>query len=47
MEEIMVDLMYELPDQKATGAEYIIDEKAVRSPGRRLADLRVKRKETA
>jgi ATP-dependent Clp protease ATP-binding subunit ClpX len=47
MEEIMVDLMYELPDQKATGAEYIIDEKAVRNPGRRLADLRVKRKETA
>jgi len=47
MEEIMVDLMYELPDQKGTGAEYIIDEKAVRTPGRRLADLRVKRKETA
>jgi ATP-dependent Clp protease ATP-binding subunit ClpX len=47
MEEIMVDLMYELPDQKGTGAEYIIDEKAVRSSTRRLADLRVKRKETA
>ncbi len=47
MEEIMVDLMYELPDQKTTGAEYVIDEKTVRSPVRRLADLRVKRKETA
>jgi ATP-dependent Clp protease ATP-binding subunit ClpX len=47
MEEIMVDLMYELPDHKVAGAEYVIDEKAVRSPGRRLTELRIKRKETA
>jgi ATP-dependent Clp protease ATP-binding subunit ClpX len=47
MEEVMVDLMYDLPDHKTPGAEYIIDEKTVRSPGRRLIDLRVKRKETA
>jgi ATP-dependent Clp protease ATP-binding subunit ClpX len=47
MEEIMVDLMYDLPDQKSPGAEYIIDEASVRKPSRRLADLRVKRKETA
>jgi ATP-dependent Clp protease ATP-binding subunit ClpX len=47
MEEIMVDLMFDLPDQKSSGAEYVIDEKHVRTPGRRLADLRVKRKETA
>ncbi|MEX2218783.1 MAG: ATP-dependent Clp protease ATP-binding subunit ClpX [Phycisphaerales bacterium] len=47
MEEIMVDLMYELPDLKSDGAEYIVDEVAVRRSGRRLAELRVKRKESA
>ncbi len=46
MEEIMVDLMYELPDQAHKGAEFIIDEAAVRSR-RRLADLRIPPKESA
>jgi ATP-dependent Clp protease ATP-binding subunit ClpX len=47
MEEIMVDLMYELPDLENDGSEYIIDEATVRRQGRRLSDLRVKRKESA
>ena len=47
MEEIMVDLMYELPEADNRGAEYVIDEAAVRQRGRSLSDLRVKRKETA
>jgi ATP-dependent Clp protease ATP-binding subunit ClpX len=47
MEEIMVDLMYELPDWEDKGAEFVIDEHAVLTRGRRLADLRVKRKESA
>jgi ATP-dependent Clp protease ATP-binding subunit ClpX len=46
MEEIMVDLMYELPDHDSHGEEYIIDAGAVDRP-RRLADLRIKRKESA
>ncbi len=46
MEEIMVDLMYELPEHNNQGEEYIIDEHAVLRP-RRLADLRVARKESA
>jgi ATP-dependent Clp protease ATP-binding subunit ClpX len=46
MEEVMVDLMYELPEVDNRGAEYVIDESAVHHP-RRLVDLRVKRKETA
>ncbi|MBX3379747.1 MAG: ATP-dependent Clp protease ATP-binding subunit ClpX [Phycisphaeraceae bacterium] len=45
MEELMIDLMYQLPDLDNTGAEYIIDEKAVTSK-RMLADLRL-RKESA
>ena len=47
MEEVMVDLMFELPEAKDAGAEYVIDEAAVRQRGRRLSDLRVKRKESA
>jgi ATP-dependent Clp protease ATP-binding subunit ClpX len=46
MEEVMVELMYELPETDNRGAEYVIDAAAVHHP-RRLADLRVKRKETA
>ncbi|MCC6676913.1 MAG: ATP-dependent Clp protease ATP-binding subunit ClpX [Phycisphaerales bacterium] len=46
MEELMLDLMYELPDFDNQGAEYVIDELAVTRP-RKLADLRVKRKESA
>ncbi|MFG0284092.1 MAG: ATP-dependent Clp protease ATP-binding subunit ClpX, partial [Phycisphaerales bacterium JB039] len=46
LEDLMLDLMYELPDLDNKGAEYIIDEDAVRS-GRALTDLRVKRRESA
>ncbi|CAG0954993.1 ATP-dependent Clp protease ATP-binding subunit ClpX [Phycisphaerales bacterium] len=46
MEEVMLDLMYELPEHKSAGAEYIIDERHV-DRKRALADLRVKRKESA
>ncbi|MBM4108459.1 MAG: ATP-dependent Clp protease ATP-binding subunit ClpX [Phycisphaerae bacterium] len=46
LEEIMLDLMYELPDHKEQGAEYVIDEGAVQSR-KRLSDIRVRRKESA
>ncbi len=46
MEELMLDLMYQLPDQDNQGAEYRIDADAVDSP-RALADLRVKKRESA
>jgi len=39
MEELMIDLMYQLPDLDNTGAEYIIDEKAVTSK-RNLTEMR-------
>ena len=45
-EEAMLHLMYELPEVDNEGAEYVIDAAALEgSP--RLADLRVKRKESA
>ena len=46
MEELMLDLMYDLPDQPDEGAEYVVDEHAVeqRPP---LAELRTKRSRTA
>jgi ATP-dependent Clp protease ATP-binding subunit ClpX len=46
MEEIMLDLMYDLPDIDADGAEFVIDESALRAR-RSLKELRVKRKESA
>jgi ATP-dependent Clp protease ATP-binding subunit ClpX len=46
MEEMMLTLMYELPELDNTNAEYIIDASDIARP-RRLADMRVKRKETA
>ncbi len=46
MEEIMLPLMYELPDHDNTGIEYIIDEQAVRSKTA-LSQLRMRRKESA
>ncbi len=46
MEEIMLDLMYELPDHDNDGVEYVIDEEAVENP-RPLQQLRRKRKESA
>jgi ATP-dependent Clp protease ATP-binding subunit ClpX len=50
MEEIMVDFLYELPDYAGPhkeGAEFVIDESTVLRPGRQLADLRTKKKESA
>jgi ATP-dependent Clp protease ATP-binding subunit ClpX len=46
LEEIMIGLMYELPEGDHSGAEFIIDEGDVLKP-RHLADMRVKRKESA
>lgn len=46
IEEIMMELMYELPDVAHEGAEFVIDREAVIRK-RRLEELRVKRKETA
>ncbi len=47
MEEVMINLMYELPDQKGSNAEYLIDEPHVLNKALHLADLRVRRKESA
>jgi ATP-dependent Clp protease ATP-binding subunit ClpX len=46
MEEIMLDLMYHLPDQKGEGVEYVIDARHVDQRST-LAELRVPRKESA
>jgi ATP-dependent Clp protease ATP-binding subunit ClpX len=46
MEEIMLPLMYELPDLDNNGIEYVIDEKQVEQP-RTLTELRTRRKESA
>ncbi|MEZ6243636.1 MAG: ATP-dependent Clp protease ATP-binding subunit ClpX [Phycisphaerales bacterium] len=46
MEEMMLDMMYELPEQDNEGVEYVIDADSIRNP-RRLKDLRVKRANTA
>ena len=46
MEEIMLDLMYDLPDHDNENAEYVIDAAHVESP-RPLPKLRVKRANTA
>ncbi|MBC7835313.1 MAG: ATP-dependent Clp protease ATP-binding subunit ClpX [Phycisphaerales bacterium] len=46
IEEIMLPLMYDLPDMESRGAEYVIDKADVLNM-RRLTDLRVKRKESA
>ncbi len=46
MEEVMIGLMYDLPESNSQGCEYVIDEAHVERPVR-LNDLRVKRKETA
>ena len=46
LEEIMLGMMYDLPDMDNNGAEYVIDEIDVERP-RRLMDIRVKRKESA
>jgi ATP-dependent Clp protease ATP-binding subunit ClpX len=46
MEELMLPLMYSLPDQKNEGVQYIIDEHDVASP-RTIEQMRVKIKESA
>ncbi len=46
MEETMLDLMYDLPDADADGAEFVVDEATVRE-GKKLSEIRVKRAETA
>jgi ATP-dependent Clp protease ATP-binding subunit ClpX len=46
MEEIMLDLMYDLPDANARGAEFVIDEDDVLNK-RKLAELRVPAKASA
>ncbi len=46
MEEIMLDLMFELPEIDADGAEFVLDAAAVRKPTT-LKELRVARKESA
>lgn len=46
MEEIMIDLLYDLPEAQADGQEFIIDAVDVQTR-RKLADLRVRKKETA
>jgi len=46
MEEIMINLMYDLPEQDNRGVEFVIDEIDTRMR-RNLADLRVQRKASA
>ena len=46
MEEIMIDLLYDLPEAQADGQEFIIDAVDVQTR-RKLADVRVRKKETA
>ncbi len=46
MEELMVDLMYDLPDMDNEGARYVIDAATVEG-AKALADLRKAQKESA
>jgi ATP-dependent Clp protease ATP-binding subunit ClpX len=46
MEELMLDLMYDLPDHKEEGAKYVVTRHAVENPVS-LLDLRVQKKESA
>ncbi|HEX2837171.1 MAG TPA: ATP-dependent Clp protease ATP-binding subunit ClpX [Phycisphaerales bacterium] len=46
MEEVMLPLMFDLPDQQNAGVEYIVDERAVNDK-HTLKELRAKRKESA
>ena len=46
MEEVMLPLMFDLPDQQNAGVEYVVDERAV-SERNSLRDIRLKRKESA
>ncbi len=46
MEELMIELMYDLPDMNNEGAKYVIDAAAVDGQ-KQLADMRVPQKESA
>ncbi|MDQ7013311.1 MAG: ATP-dependent Clp protease ATP-binding subunit ClpX [Planctomycetota bacterium] len=46
LEGLMIELLFELPDDAQNGAEYVIDEDAVENSSR-LEDIRVSRKESA
>ena len=46
MEEIMLDLMYDLPEMNNDGTKYVLDAAAV-DGHKRLADMRVAQKESA
>ena len=46
MEELMLELMYDLPDVKAKGAKFVITADTVRNPVP-LESLRVQQKESA
>ncbi|KAA0214276.1 MAG: ATP-dependent Clp protease ATP-binding subunit ClpX [Leptolyngbya sp. PLA3] len=46
MEELMLDLMYELPDQENDGAEYVVDRYAIEN-AHSLSDVRVPKTKSA
>ena len=46
MEEVMLDLMYDLPEMQNEGTKYVIDASAIEGR-KRLADIRVPQKESA
>jgi len=46
MEEVMLDLMYDLPDVKVDGARYVLDSADI-TEGKSLAELRMIKKESA
>jgi ATP-dependent Clp protease ATP-binding subunit ClpX len=46
MEGVMLDLMYDLPDQNNDGAQYVIDASHIENP-RKLTELRVSKAHTA
>jgi len=47
MDEIMLDLLFELPDMDNEGVEYVIDERTVNTRERSLTEIRHPRKESA
>jgi ATP-dependent Clp protease ATP-binding subunit ClpX len=46
LEELMLNLMFDLPEMAAEGAEFVVDERCVRE-GRSLQEIRVQRAESA
>ena len=46
MEEVMLDLMYDLPDVKVDAARYVLDSADI-AEGKSLAELRMIKKESA